>query len=110
MSIRRGTTPLLTITAEGVSLEESTVYVTIAQSDRKITKCNTDKTGTVDVEDLGENSIVKVMLSQAETLNLMPGPASVQLRWVEADGTAHASDIGRIKLDKTLLEGVIKYG
>lgn len=110
MAIRRGTTPTITITAEGIDLRGSSVYVTIAQADRKLTKRSDDSHGEVWTDYDGINSEVYVILSQNDTLYLRPGNAEIQIRWIDADENAHASDIKRIQLGKTLMEGVIKHG
>ena len=108
MAIRRGTTPALIITAEGVDLTGCTVYVTIWQSITKlIKKTGDDGSVWMDVED--NNTIIYVVLSQAESLSFKQGKALVQIRWVEEDGTAHASDIASTNLHRVLQEGVIEH-
>lgn len=110
MAIRRGTTPTLTITAESIDLTDKTIYITIDQANgRQITKLYPNNDGSVWLERVGENTDINVYLSQHDTMAFHPGRAEVQIRWIEEDGTAHASEIKNITLTKTLLEGVIKY-
>ena len=109
MGIRRGSTPTISVTAQGVDLTESTVYVTIEQSDIQVTKVVPSTDGSGWMEKKGNDTDVCVILSQAETLKLRPTKAQIQLRWIEADGTSHVSDIKTLTLTKTLLEGVIAY-
>lgn len=110
MAIRRGTTPTLTITAEGIDLIGKSLYITIAQANNgQLTKIFPNEDGSVWLETVGDDTIINVYLSQHDTLAFHPGRAELQIRWIEEDGTAHASDIKNITLTKTLLEGVIKY-
>lgn len=110
MAIRRGTTPTLTITAEGIDLIGKTVYVTIDQAGHgQLTKLFPNNDGSIWLESEGSNTLIHVYLSQHDTMAFKPGKAQIQIRWIEEDGTAHASDICTIMLTKTLLEGVIKY-
>lgn len=109
MAIRRGSTPILTITAENIDMRDCTVYVTLKQEGIvQITK-RTDTNGAVWMEYEEPNTIINVTLSQADTMQLKPGRTLIQLRWIEEDGTAHVSDIARIEMSKTLLEGVIAH-
>lgn len=110
MAIRRGTTPTLTITAENIDLIGKTVYVTIDQAGHgQLTKLFPNNDGTVSLEQYNSDTLIHVFLSQHDTMAFRPGKAQIQIRWIEEDGTAHASDIVTITLTKTLLEGVIKY-
>lgn len=110
MAIRRGTTPTLTITAEGIDLIGKAIYITIAQSNNgQLTKVFPNEDGSVWLESKYDGTDINVYLSQHDTLKFHPGRAEVQIRWIEEDGTAHASDIKNITLTKTLLEGVIQY-
>lgn len=110
MAIRRGATPILVITAKDADLIGTTVYVTIAQANgRKLTKMYPNNNGSVTLEASGDDTKVKVFLSQKDTLGFHQGKAEVQLRWIEEDGTAHVSNIKSINLSRTLLEGVIRY-
>ena len=110
MAIRRGTTPTLTITAEQIDLTGKTIYVTIDQAGHgQLTKLFPNSDGSVWVETSENDSLIHMILSQHDTMAFKPGKAQVQIRWIEEDGTAHASNIVTITLTKTLLEGVIKY-
>ena len=54
-------------------------------------------------------SEIAFMLSQQETLNLSVGSASVQVRFIDADGIARATEKATLTIDDVLLERVIKY-
>ena len=66
------TTPTLTFTAEGIDLTSYECFVYIKQMDTLITKETTARLE-------GEDSIVEVTLSPAESLSLKEGDAQAQL-------------------------------
>lgn len=101
--MRRGTTPTLTITLDGVLVSDlGQVFVTFEQKGIELTKQNDDI--TLDVE---ANAII-VPFSQEDTLTFNQGPVNCQLRALLADGTtAIASKIKAFSMDKVLLDGVI---
>ena len=101
----RGTTPDYILEIEDVDLSGQTVYVTIAQGNRKITKTG----DTLDIVVAEGGSTISFRLSQEETLGLNEGDASVQVKFIDATGTAEGTDIGTIKINKALLEKVIDY-
>lgn len=116
----QGTTPALELTLEGEAIQESTVYITVDQGDFKLTKSsykNNPDIVMVPVYDPNypreEKQIatdITVFYSQAETLALKPGHAKIQVEWVFEDGTADASEIGRIEIEESLYKGVKVYG
>lgn len=113
--IRQGTTPVLTINVAGQDLSDTTVYVTIEQSDVQITKSNYNHyDAAVQIETTESEGIVSttllVYMAQSDTLRLRPGHAKVQIRWITEDGTADTSDIGRLEIRSSLFKGVIVHG
>lgn len=109
--IRQGASPVLEITAIGTDITNATVYVTLDQGDVQITKSNYKQNDpSVTMRADGNDTDITVILSQEETLWLRPGSARVQLRWIFDDGTADASDMGRIEIGEALLKGVIRHG
>lgn len=101
----RGTTPDFILTVPGVDLTDKTVYVTIEQKQCEITLSGDGLTVTTD----GENSTIAFMLTQEQTLALSEGQASVQVKFIDAAGQAGATKIGRLTVDRALLEKVIEY-
>lgn len=114
--LKPGTTPLLVLFVDDVDLRGATVYVTIDQGDRKLVRSNYNHEGDdfrvscMMVAGQIKGSRVWVQYSQADTLCLRPGFASIEVGWVTEDGAADKSDIGRVKIPKTLYEGVMAYG
>ena len=101
----RGTTPDYILTLDGVDLSGKTVYVTIAQSARKLTLTGDELSIAVDQS----GSTIAFMLTQKATLYLMDGPARVQVKFIDSTGYVQASEIATLTVDKALLERVIAY-
>ena len=113
--IRQGATPALDIVLHDVAVQDATVYVTIDQGDKQLTKSNYSNDPSVictaitsNGEQTGTN--IQVLFNQAETLRLRPGFGHVQVRWIFEDGSADSSDIGRIEIAKSFLKAVIAHG
>ena len=100
--MRRGTTPTININVKGCDLALfDTIYVTFKQGTKTL-----DKTG----DDLSvEGNSVAVSLSQEDTLTFdsTKKVVEVQLRAVDENGMAIASNIRQIPIDAILKEGVI---
>ena len=112
VKIKPGTTPVLTVIVDGEAIQDAKVYVTIAQKDRRITK-NTDTNRgdialspvNVGTEQVGTQ--ILVWYSQAETLFLRTGYASVEVGWIADDDSASKTNIGRLKIPRTLYREVM---
>lgn len=101
----RGTTPDYLLTIEGYDLTNKTVFVTIRQGSTIITKSGDQLTISVD----GEKTTIAVTLTQLDTLRLSVGKAEVQVRFIDSNGVARATDRAELTVDKVLLERVIAY-
>lgn len=101
----RGTTPDYVLTLDGVDLSDKTVYVTIAQSNKKLTLTGEQLSVTV----TAEGSEIAFTLSQEDTLKLSIGEATVQVRFIDETGHAEATEIASLTVKRVLLERVIKY-
>lgn len=96
--MRRGTTPTITITTDVDLTPYGTVILTIRDSGgRQI---------DIEREDLQiTQTEVKTVLTQQQTLGMAPGGVQLQIRAVNADGVAIASNIMN-----TLAEAILKDG
>lgn len=120
IEIKPGTTAIFTTIVEDEDITNATVYVTIDMGDIKLTKSNHHSNEGITLEAVYDEEVyddpecvgtlVSVQYSQAETLRLRPGPASVEVGWVFENGTAGKSDIGRLHIARTLFKGVMDYG
>ena len=105
----RGTTPHFILTIEGADLTDQTVYVTVRQRQTEITRSGEDLTVTADTSGTAPVSTVEVLLSQEDTLALREGTAEVQVRFIDGDGVAEATETATLVVDRILLDGVIEY-
>lgn len=101
----RGTTPEYVLTIDGYDLSDKTVYVTISQRGTRLTKTGDDL--RVVADDTG--STIVFLLTQSDTLRLTEGQADIQIRFIDSQGTAYATDIAQITVGRILFERVIKY-
>lgn len=98
--MRRGTTPTLRITVEGIQVESLTsIFLTLKQGNTELEKTNVE----VDTE----NNRLIAELSQEETLMFDEGGVRVQFRALLENGKAVASNIVTTTMDEILMEGVI---
>lgn len=115
VKIKPGTTPTLTAVVDGEAIQNATVYITIDMKDRQLVKTNHLHEGDIVLEPVYSGSTqigtkLTVQYSQAETLRLRPGVAQIEVGWVFEDGAADKTNIGRIRISKTLFRGVMTYG
>ena len=98
--MKRGTTPVITIRVSGCDMTKlKRIIVTFAQGDIQIDK---------ETEDMEiEETVLRVQLSQEDTLLLSDGKVSIQLRGIDDYGRAIASDICDAPVDRILKDGVI---
>ena len=103
--MRQGTTPTYTLTISGYDLTDKTVFVSVKVRGKLI---------VLDGNRLSigyENGVSAIVfaLTQEETLSLGTGQGEVQVRFIAADGTAKATDIKPITVERILQPGVIVY-
>lgn len=103
--MRRGTTPTISLAVQGCDLTGCTIYATLKQGTTIITKTGNDLTVLPATDHTG----VTFDLTQTDTLKLKPGKAAVQIRWIDSNGIALATDISEIDVTPILLEGEISY-
>ena len=104
----RGTTPTYTFEIDGYDLTGCTAYVTVKRNTTSVTKTNTD--GSVIIIGDSQGTTLLVTLTQEDTLALKAGDAKVQVRWIDQNGTAWATEIADITVGRVLLEKVIEWG
>lgn len=98
----QGTTPTIVLTVEGADLDESTCYVTF--------KCGLGKTITKSGNELAvSGNEIAVHLTQEDTLQFSPGQCEIQVRWIDANGNAMATETANLDVDRVLLKKIIEY-
>lgn len=101
--MRRGTTPTLRFKVKGIGVEElDSIFITLKQGNKELTKTNEDV--TIDED---ENRLI-VTLTQEETLNFNDGVCQLQLRATTDKGGAVASSIVTKQWEHILMEGEIE--
>ena len=99
--MRRGTTPAIVLTVD-MDITSYTVYVTLKNRSNELTLTNDSI--VMEFED-GKTSIA-FSLTQEQTLKFGTGTCEVQVRAIH-DGTAIATDIKTMDVNRILKEGVI---
>lgn len=98
--MKRGTTPTIMVTVTGCDMGMfEKVYFTLLQNGNTIIKKTEDL--------ILDGNSVTMRLTQEETLSLQTGDVQIQMRAVTAEGTAVASGIQSIPVERILQEGVI---
>ena len=111
----RGTTPDFILEIPGWDLTDKTVFVTLSQMNRKITKSNDEldirrvEITPVKPEDPDFQTEIGFSLTQRDTLMLGVGGGEIQVRFIDENGEAEATDIQPVNISRVLLEGVIRY-
>lgn len=97
----RGTTPKIKLRLESeIDLRLcKQIWVTMRQADKEITKTLTEMAV--------EKNCIEIDLSQGDTLALDPGMVYVQVRGLTAAGSAFATGIASVKVERILKEGEI---
>lgn len=100
--MRRGTTPTIKLKLTGIDLELlKDVFVTFQQGSFELTKTGDEV--TIDTD----SAVIKVVLTEEETLKFRANPAAVQIRAVTKDDSVIASTIKNINIGDVLYEEVI---
>lgn len=103
--MRQGTTPTLTLTVVDADLSAYQNTVLIRQGDYLIKREN------VTAEYADTVSTLAVTLTQQETLALKSGNlAHFQVRFVDEDGVAGATEVVGVQVNEILESVVIEYG
>ncbi len=103
----RGTTPTYTLQIDGYDLTGCSVYVTVKRSRTTVTK--TSMEGAVVIAADEQGTTLLVWFSQEDTLALRAGDGSIQVRWIDRDGTAWATEIANVSVGTVLLDSVIEW-
>lgn len=103
--MRQGTTPTYTLIVGGYDLTDKTIFVAISSRGRKIIKTG----DALSIAYGDEASTIAFRLTQQETLSLGLGQAEVQVRFIDSNGIANATDIKPINVERILQPGVIEY-
>lgn len=113
---KQGETAEISAVIDDATIPWATLYFTISQNDRSITK-NT-RTNPDDIKVIGtrnpdgymDATDVTIKYTQQETFFLKPGAAKVEAGWIDEDGNATKTNIARVQIDGSMIREVMKYG
>ena len=104
--MRQGTTPAYVLTVKNQDLRDKTVYVTLKdKNNHLVTKSGEDVTVTYSEND----SVIAFRLSQKETFALNVGAVKIQVRFIDANGIAKATNKAEVDNLDVLLNKIIRY-
>lgn len=102
----QGTTPALTFEIESFDASGMTVFVSFKYGNEVLTKTGDDV--TVTYED--DKSTIVCRLTQEETLAMRQGTAKVQVRLIDSNDEAYATDEAYVDVEPVIYKEVIQYG
>ena len=106
----RGTIPTLMFTIDGVDLSGSTVYISISDSSRKnIWTWNNEDNKEIAINTTENGCTISMPPTQQETLALPPARVLAQVRWINADNEAMATDVTVLSIEDVLYQEVIAF-
>ena len=105
--MRRGTTPDYELRISGYDLTGQTMFVTLSQYANKLTL--TGERLNVTYDSAANTTSIIFSLTQYETLTFKSGNVEVQVRFIDADGVAQATEIKLLPVLPILFEEVIAY-
>lgn len=105
----QGTTPLLELTVDQ-DISECAIFITLkdVQNDNIYTYTNTD-TEFVDMTVLDDTTTIHLRLTQEDTLAMSVGQIDVQVRFINSEGIADATNVRRIVNLEALYTEEISY-
>lgn len=101
----QGTTPALTLNVDDADLTDKTVFVTIRCGNYSLTKTGED----VAISYAEGVSTVVVRLTQQETLRMQEPIATVQIRFIDENGNADATNKADFEVQESLYPAVIEF-
>lgn len=90
---------------EGTDFNDSSLYILFRQKEIFLQKEPQD----LEINPAVSGCVVKVELSQEDTMRFKPGKVNMQLRWVKQNGEAYASPIVSLRVRESLSSEVISY-
>lgn len=104
----QGTTPALTFAIKNHDMSGMTAFVSFKRGADILTKTGTDVTVVYDSDN--DKTVVVCQLTQQETLNMRAGDAIVQMRFIDSNGNAYATDKAELTVNDVIYKEIISYG
>lgn len=104
----QGTTPAITLNVKDHDMSGTTAFVSFKRGADILTKTHPDVTMVYDSEEM--KTVIVCQLSQEETLNMRQGDAIVQIRFIDENGNAYATDKASLTVKDVIYKEIIAYG
>ena len=101
----QGTTPSFELLIPGHDLTDAAVFVTLESGTKQLTL--TGDRLEIDYDSTEQKTTVGFGFSQEETFKLPTGTMKVQVRWVDENDEAWATEEGQLNVNSVLLKKVI---
>ncbi|MBQ7687173.1 MAG: hypothetical protein IJT28_08100 [Bacteroidaceae bacterium] len=102
----RGTTPDYILTVSDFDLTDKTVYVTMSQHDETMITLTGDR---LSIAYENGASTIHFSLTQMETFRFRNGTIDIQVRFIDSNDVAYATEIKTVAAERVLLNEVIGY-
>ena len=103
----QGTTPALTFQIAGFDVSEMTPFVSFRRGADVLTKTGSDVTVVYDTDN--QRSVIVCKLTQAETLAMRQGDATVQMRFIDVNNEAYATSKATVGVEDVIYKEIIHY-
>ena len=103
----QGTTPALTFSIKNNDVSAMTPFVSFKRGPDVLTKTGSDVTMAYDSEN--NKTVVVCQLTQEETLAMRQGEAIVQMRFIDSNNNAYATDKVNVDVYDVIYKDVIVY-
>ena len=106
----QGTTPAIIYTIKGVDLSAMVPYVSFQSANGNVlTKTSADGV-TVEFDEEDEITMVICCLTQRETLDMMKGNVKTQIRFIDSNNEAFATEKKTVRVDDVIYKEIIAFG
>ena len=106
----QGTTPTLTFKVPGYDLTDKSVFVSIkSNGGETLTKTGDSLDVSYNSQGEEEYSLVELRLTQQETLRMRTGDVICQIRFIDSEGNALATQKATVNVNDVIYKAVIQH-
>lgn len=103
----QGTTPAVTYSIMGMDVSAMTPFVSFKNGTEVLTK--TGDSVVMEYDGGADITTVICYLTQQETLAMQPGSTKTQIRFIDSDGQAYATDKATLRVEDVIYKTIIQY-
>lgn len=104
----QGTTPALTFFIKDNDMSGMTAFVSFKKGADVLTKTGPDVTVVYDSDN--SKTVIVCQLTQEETLNMRAGGYYAQIRFIDSNNNAYATDKAELTVEDVIYKEIISYG